>query len=40
MFMIRNLENKLPMFKRGQRDNLMNSIWFEERVINILSSVL
>lgn len=33
------LMNKLPMFKDCQTDELENSIWFEERVVNIPSSV-
>ena len=34
------LMNKLPMFEECQRDELSNSIWFEERVVNIPSSVI
>jgi len=34
------LMNCLPMFKNCQTDNLVNSIWFEERVVNIPSSVI
>lgn len=34
------LMNRLPMFKECQTDELTNSIWFEERVVNIPSSVL
>jgi perosamine synthetase len=34
------LMNRLPMFKDCQRDDLVNSIWFEERVVNIPSSVI
>ena len=33
------LMNKLPMFKNAQCDNLKNSHWLEERVVNIPSSV-
>ena len=33
------LINKLPMFKDSQCDNLKNSNWLEERVVNIPSSV-
>ncbi|APQ17351.1 LegC family aminotransferase [Maribacter hydrothermalis] len=33
------LMNDLPMFKKAQKGNLENSIWLEERVINIPSSV-
>ena len=33
------LMNKLPMFKDAQRDDLKNSEWLDERVINIPSSV-
>jgi aminotransferase in exopolysaccharide biosynthesis len=33
------LMNKLPMFKECQTDDLVNTIWFEERVVNIPSSV-
>jgi aminotransferase in exopolysaccharide biosynthesis len=33
------LMNKLPMFSSCQTDNLVNSNWFEERVVNIPSSV-
>jgi perosamine synthetase len=33
------LLNSLPMFKECQTDNLVNSFWFEERVVNIPSSV-
>jgi hypothetical protein len=32
------LMNKLEMFKNCYRDNLNNSIWVEERLINIPSS--
>ena len=34
------LMNKLPMFSTCQTDNLENTIWFEERVVNIPSSVI
>ena len=34
------LMNRLPMFKDCQTDELTNSIWFEERVVNIPSSVI
>ncbi len=34
------LMNRLPMFKDSQTDELTNSIWFEERVVNIPSSVI
>lgn len=34
------LMNKLPMFSSCQTDNLNNTIWFEERVVNIPSSVI
>ena len=33
------LMNRLPMFKSCQRDNLINSYWLEERVVNIPSGV-
>jgi len=33
------LMNKLDMFKECQTDELKNSLWFEERVVNIPSSV-
>lgn len=33
------LLNKLPMFKDCQRDPLVNAEWFEERIVNIPSSV-
>ena len=33
------LMNKLPMFKDSQCDDLKNSKWLEERVVNIPSSV-
>lgn len=33
------LMNKLPMFQDAQSDNLKNSEWLEERVVNIPSSV-
>lgn len=34
-----NLMNKLPMFRDCQTDGLENTRWFEERVVNIPSSV-
>ena len=34
------LMNRLPMFNECQTDDLINSIWFEERVVNIPSSVI
>lgn len=34
------LMNRLPMFKESQTDELVNSILFEERVVNIPSSVI
>ena len=34
-----NLMSNLPMFKHCQNDGLINSIWLEERIINIPSSV-
>jgi len=34
------LMNKLPMFSSCQTDRLINTIWFEERVVNIPSSVI
>jgi perosamine synthetase len=34
------LMNKLPMFKSAQCDDLKNSKWLEERVVNIPSSVI
>lgn len=34
------LMNKLPMFKKAQTYNLQNSLWLEERLVNIPSSVL
>lgn len=34
------LMNKLPMFKNAQRDELKNSYWLDERVVNIPSSVV
>ena len=34
------LMNKLPMFNKAQCDNLENSNWLVERVVNIPSSVL
>lgn len=33
------LMNKLPMFSSCQTDSLINSLWFEERLVNIPSSV-
>ena len=33
------LMNKLPMFKDCETDDLTNTMWFEERVVNIPSSV-
>ena len=33
------LMNKLPMFSHCQTDGLANTTWFEERVVNIPSSV-
>jgi len=32
------LMHKLPMFNMCQTDDLMNSIWFEDRVVNLPSS--
>jgi len=34
------LMNKLPMFSNCQTDQLENTMWFEERVVNIPSSVI
>ena len=34
------LMNKLPMFKDVQCDNLTNSNWLNDRVVNIPSSVI
>jgi len=34
------LMNKLPMFSSCQTDSLINSMWFEERLVNIPSSVI
>lgn len=34
------LMNKLPMFSSCQTDGLINSMWFEERLVNIPSSVI
>ena len=34
------LMNKLPMFEYAQFDDLPNSEWLEERVVNIPSSVI
>ena len=33
------LMSKLPMFKDSQRDELENSLWLEDRVVNVPSSV-
>jgi aminotransferase in exopolysaccharide biosynthesis len=33
------LMNRLPMFKDCETDGLVNTVWFEERVVNIPSSV-
>jgi len=33
------LMSKLPMFKDCQTDGLKNSLWLEDRVVNIPSSV-
>ena len=33
------LMNKLPMYKNSQSDDLINSEWLYERVVNIPSSV-
>jgi hypothetical protein len=33
------LMSKIPMFKDCQSDDLENSLWLEERVVNIPSSV-
>jgi perosamine synthetase len=33
------LMSKLPMFEKFQKDSLLNSSWFESRVVNIPSSV-
>ena len=33
------LMNKLPMFENCQTDNLENTYWFEDRIVNIPSSV-
>jgi dTDP-4-amino-4,6-dideoxygalactose transaminase len=33
------LMNKLPMFKDCQTDELINTLWFEHRVVNIPSGV-
>ena len=33
------LMSKLPMFKNCQSDGLKNSLWLEDRVVNIPSSV-
>ncbi len=35
-----NLMSKLPMFENAQKDELHNSIWLEQRVVNIPSSVI
>ncbi len=34
------LMHRLPMFKNAQRDNLANSKWLDDRVVNIPSSVV
>ncbi len=34
------LMSRLPMFNNCQTDNLVNSVWFEERVVNIPSSAI
>jgi dTDP-4-amino-4,6-dideoxygalactose transaminase len=34
------LMSKLPMFKDCERDDLKNSIWLEERIINLPSSYI
>jgi perosamine synthetase len=34
------LMNKLPMFEYAQFDDLTNSVWLEERIVNIPSSVI
>ena len=34
------LMNKLPMFKNCQNDGLKNSLFLEERVVNIPSGVI
>jgi len=31
--------SSLPMFEKAQKGNLDNSVWLEQRVINIPSSV-
>ena len=33
------LMNRLPMFENCQHDDLKNTIWFADRVVNIPSSV-
>ena len=33
------LMNKLPMFENCETDDLINTYWFEERIVNIPSSV-
>lgn len=33
------LMHKLPMFSNCQTDDLLNSVWFEERIVNLPSSV-
>ena len=33
------LMSKLPMFKDCQNDGIKNSLWLEDRVVNIPSSV-
>jgi dTDP-4-amino-4,6-dideoxygalactose transaminase len=34
------LMSKLPMFKDCERDDLKNSIWLEERIVNLPSSYI
>ena len=34
------LMNKLDMFKNSETDDLKNSNWLEERIVNIPSSVI
>ena len=34
-----NLMNKLPMFANCETDDLVNTYWLEQRVVNIPSSV-
>ena len=33
------LMSKLSMYKKCQRDNLINSLWLRDRVVNLPSSV-